>query len=106
MTTAKVHPDATAFDVSASYPASRVRFTRIPEGMRQVEWHTVPDRVLTVRLNGAVQYEASDGEVRDVAAGEFVLVEYTRGKGHLSRHSPVAQLVPWISLPSGLDEQV
>lgn len=74
------------------------------QGMRQVDWHTVPDRVLTVRLDGSVEYETSDGEVRRVAAGEFVLVEDTHGKGHLSRHSPDAQLVLWISLPNGLDE--
>lgn len=99
-----VHPEATPFDVTASYPASRVRFTRIPAGMRQVDWHTVRDRVLTVRLDGSVEYETSDGEVRKVAAGEFVLVEDTHGKGHLSRHSPDSQLVLWISLPNGLDE--
>ena len=101
---APVHPDATPFDISASYPASRIRFTRIPAGMRQVDWHTVPDRELTVRLNGTVEYETSDGEVRKVSAGEFVLVEDTHGKGHLSRHSQNAQMVLWISLPNGLDD--
>ncbi|MDF2367857.1 hypothetical protein [Sneathiella sp.] len=99
-----VHPDATPFDVTDSYPASRVRFTHIPAGMRQVDWHTVPDRVLTVRLDGSVEYETSDGEIRAVPAGSFVLVEDTHGKGHLSRHSPDSQLVLWISLPNGLDE--
>ena len=101
---ASVHPDATPFDISASYPASRIRFTRIPAGMRQVDWDTVPDRELTVRLNGTVEYETSDGEVRKVSAGEFVLVEDTHGKGHLSRHSQNAQMVLWISLPNGLDD--
>ncbi len=99
-----VHPEATPFDVSASYPASRIRFSRIPAGMRQVDWHTVPDRVLTVRLNGSVEYETSDGDIRQVEAGEFVLVEDTHGKGHLSRHSPDQQLVLWISLPEGLEK--
>ena len=98
-----VHPDATPFDVTASYPASRIRFTRIPAGMRQVEWHTVPEPVLTVRLDGAVEYETSDGDVRNVSAGSFVLVEDTHGKGHLSRHSSDPQLVLWISLPDGLE---
>lgn len=98
-----VHPDATPFDVSANYPASRVRITQIPAGMRQVEWHTVPDRMLTVRLNGAVEYETSDGDTRHVDAGEFVLIEDIHGKGHLSRHSPAAQTVIWISLPDGLN---
>jgi len=98
-----VHPDATPFEVSPSYPASRVRFTQIPAGMRQVDWHTVPERVLTVRLDGAVEYETSDGEVLTVAAGGFVLVEDTHGKGHLSRHSPDSQLVLWITVPDGFD---
>ena len=84
-----VHPDAVPFDVTASYPASRVRITCIPAGMREVAWHTVPDPNLTVRLDGSVEYETSDGEVRHVQAGSFVLVEDTHGKGHLSRHSAV-----------------
>lgn len=98
-----VAPGARPFEVSRSYSASSVQFTVIPAGMRQVEWHTVPARVLTVRLTGAVEYEASDGEVRRVSAGEFVLVEDTHGKGHLSRHSPDEQTVLWIRLPEGLD---
>jgi hypothetical protein len=97
-----VHPDSVPFDVTASYPASRVRITYIPAGMREVSWHTVPEPVLTVRLDGSVEYETSDGNRRHVAAGSFVLVEDTHGKGHLSRHSPEAQTVIWISLPNGL----
>lgn len=98
-----VAPAAKPFQVSKRYLASSMEFTRIPAGMRQVDWHTVPARVLTVRLTGAVEYETSDGEVRRVSAGEFVLVEDTHGKGHLSRHSPDEQTVLWIRLPDGLD---
>jgi len=99
-----IFADAAPFELSAHYPASRIRFTRIPAGMSQVNWHTVPERVLTVRLDGSVEYETSDGEVRRVPAGGFVLVEDTHGKGHLSRHSEKAQTVLWITLPSGLDD--
>ncbi len=67
--------------------------------MREVAWHKVPEAVLTVKLD----YETSDGEVRHVPAGSFVLVADTHGKGHLSRHSPEAQTVIWISLPDGLE---
>jgi hypothetical protein len=98
-----VHPDAVPFDVTGSYPASRVRITHIRAGMREVAWHTVPEPVLTIRLDGSVDYETSDGVVRHVQAGSFVLVEDTHGKGHLSRHSAEAQTVIWISLPNGLD---
>jgi hypothetical protein len=93
-----VHPDAEPFDVTASYPTSRVRLTHIPAGMREVAWHTVPEPTLTVRLDGSVEYETSDGEVRFVPAGSFLLISDTHGKGHLSRHSPEAQTVIWISL--------
>jgi hypothetical protein len=98
-----VAPGAEPFHVSRRYLASSMEFTQIPAGMRQVDWHTVPARILTVRLTGAVEYETSDGEVRHVSAGEFVLVEDTHGKGHLSRHSPDEQTVLWIRLPDGLD---
>jgi hypothetical protein len=99
-----VHPDAVAFDVSAKYPASRLRFTHIPAGARQVDFHTVPERVLTVRLDGSAEYQTSDGEVRHVPAGGFVLFEDVEGEGHKSVHSPQEQTVLWISLPQGLDQ--
>jgi hypothetical protein len=96
-------PDTAPFELSARYPASHIRFTRIPAAMREVGYHTVPERVLTVRLDGAVEYETSDGETGHVQAGNFVLVEDTHGKGHISRHSAEAQTVIWIALPNGLD---
>jgi hypothetical protein len=99
----QVRPNATAFEVSAHYAATRIRFTRIPSGARQVDWHTVPERVLTVRLDGSAEYQTSDGDERHVPAGSFVLFEDTDGKEHKSRHSPEEQTVIWISLPRGLD---
>ena len=102
-TKGSVHPDAAPFEISATYPASHVRIAHIPAGMREVAWHTVPEPVLTVRLDGSVDYETSDGEVRHVKAGSYVLVQDTHGKGHLSRHSPKAQTVIWIFLPNGLN---
>jgi hypothetical protein len=98
-----VHPNAVPFDVTSSYPASRVHIMHIPAGMREVTLHTVPEPVLTIRPDGSVEYETSDGEVRHVQVGSFVLVEDTHVKGHLSRHSPGAQTGIWISLPNGLE---
>ena len=99
----QVHSDAAAFDVSAKYAASGIRFTHIPAGARQVDWHTVPERVLTVRLDGSADYQTSDGDQRRVPAGSFVLFEDVDGKGHRSLHSPQEQTVLWISLPRGLE---
>jgi hypothetical protein len=80
-TSRQVHPDAAAFEVSAKYAASNIRFTRIPAGARQVDWHTVPERVLTVRLDGSAEYQTSDGDERRVPAGSFVLFEDVDDKG-------------------------
>lgn len=99
----RVHPDAVAFEMSAKFEASGVRFTRVPAGAREVGWHTVPERVLTVRLGGSAEYEASDGQTRVVPAGDCILFEDTHGKGHRTFHSPQDQTVIWISLPQGLN---
>jgi hypothetical protein len=51
-------PDTAPFELSAHYPASHIRFTRIPAAMHEVSYHTVPscgtDR--TASLGGATQY--------------------------------------------------
>lgn len=99
----QVHPNAMAFEVSASFAAAGIRFTRIPSGAGQVDWHTVPEPVLTVRLDGSAEYQTSDGDERHVPAGGFILFEDIGGKGHKSRQSPEEQTVIWISLPRGLD---
>jgi hypothetical protein len=98
----QIHPNSTAFEVSSKYVATRIRFTRVPSGAGEVDWHTVPERVLTVRLDGSAEYETSDGDRRLVSAGSFILFEDTHGKGHKSRHSPEEQTIIWISLPNGL----
>ena len=95
-----IFPDAVPFELSAHYPASRIRFTRIPAAMREVSWHTVPERVLTVRLDGSVEYETSDGEVGDVAAGGLSSLRMRMG-------SATSRVIPWNRRPScGLHCQV
>jgi hypothetical protein len=91
------------FELSAYYPASRIRFVRIPAGVREAGWHTPPGRVLVVWLDGVVEFEVSNGEVRRVPAGSVVLVEDMHGKGHISRHPAEGQTVILIAVPDGLD---
>jgi hypothetical protein len=100
----QVHPGAAALTVSMMYTASGIRFTRIPANAELVDWHTVPQRALTVRLNGSAVYETSDGDKRQVPAGSFILFEDVDGKGHKSLHSPEEQMVLWIFLPNGLEK--
>ena len=88
---------------SAFYEASRVRFVHIPAGALEADFHKPPGRLLQIWLDGEVEFETSDGEVRRVSAGKAVLVEDTHGKGHISRHPPEGQNVILVLLPHGLD---
>jgi hypothetical protein len=88
---------------SAFYEASRVRFVHIPAGVREADFHKPPARLLAIWLDGEVEFETSDGEIRRVSAGKAVLVEDTHGKGHISRHPPEGQNVIQVLLPRGLD---
>ena len=98
-------PNEAPFDLSAYYPASRIRFVHLPPGMREAGFHNPPGRLLTVWLDGTVEFETSDGEVRHVTAGKAVLVEDTHGKGHISRHPPEGQNLILVMLPGGLDSR-
>jgi hypothetical protein len=94
MTIAPLFPSVAPLGLSAHYSASHIRFVHVPAGVCETGWHTPPGRTLTVWLDGIVEFETSDGEVRHVSAGGCVLVEDTHGKGHVSRHP---------ALPNGLD---
>ena len=77
-----------------------VRLTRMPAGMREVAWHTVPEPELTVRLDGSVEYETSDGEVRHAQAGtdcanvEAPFAQLSSAAGHLPLPSSAENLIP------------
>jgi hypothetical protein len=96
-------PNEAPLELSAYYPASRVRFVHIPAGMREAGFHTPPGRLLAIWLDGYAEFETSDGQVRRVTAGKAVLVEDTHGKGHISRHPPEGQNLILVMLPRGLD---
>ena len=49
------------------------------------QWHTAPCRQYIVMLEGLVEIEVSDGEIRTFAPGSILLVEDTTGEGHTSR---------------------
>jgi hypothetical protein len=83
---------------SDTLAASGCHFCRVPFGMREVDWHNPPRRMLVIWLTGEVEFETSDGDLRRVAAGGVVLAEDTTGKGHISRHPLEGQLVLHIDL--------
>jgi hypothetical protein len=95
-------PNEAAFELSDYYLASRIRFVHIPAGVREAGFHTPPERLLAIWLDGHVEFETSDGEVRRLSAGKAVLVEDTHGKGHISRHPEEGQNLIIVMLPKGL----
>jgi hypothetical protein len=52
MTMTPAFPNVAPFERSAYYPASRIRFAHIPAGVREAGFHTPPDRLLAIWLDG------------------------------------------------------
>lgn len=50
------------------------------------DWHPAPARQLVVLLDGEIEIEVGDGEVRRFAGGEVLLLEDTAGRGHRTRN--------------------
>lgn len=46
-----------------------------------VDWHPAPRRQLYLILNGRLDLEVSDGEVRRFRGGDLIVAEVTEGKG-------------------------
>ena len=70
--------------LSARLPANGIIF-RETSGDYDLDWHPAPRRQYIINLDGGVQITASDGEARQIGAGEVILVEDVGGKGHLSK---------------------
>ncbi len=73
-----------ASKLSARLPANGIIF-RETGGDYDLSWHPAPRRQYIINLDGGVKITASDGEAREIGAGEVILVEDIRGKGHLSK---------------------
>ena len=70
--------------LSKRLPATGIIF-RETSGSYNLDWHPAPRRQYIINLDGGVKITASDGVAREIGAGEVILVEDVRGKGHLSQ---------------------
>ena len=70
--------------LSKRLPATGIIFRQVQPAY-DLDWHPAPRRQYIINLDAGVQITASDGETRRIGAGEVLLVEDTRGKGHLSK---------------------
>ena len=70
--------------LSKRIPATGIIFREVQPDY-DLDWHPAPRRQYIINLDAGVQITASDGEARRIGAGEVLLVEDTKGKGHLSK---------------------
>lgn len=70
--------------LSERIPATGIIFRHVPPSY-DLDWHNAPRRQYIINLDAGVRITAGDGEVREIGAGEVLLVEDTTGKGHLSQ---------------------
>lgn len=73
------------FDVGQPIPVSSVILLRYSEqAARDPGWHNAPRRQFVI-FNKDVEMEVSDGQRRNISAGNPVFVEDMTGKGHDTR---------------------
>lgn len=91
-------PPAPPINLSSYNPAAKYAFCVFPSGWFG-DWHPAPFNQVFFVLSGEIEVIVSDGEVMCFGPGSIVLVEDTRGKGHISRvvgsadlHAAIVQL--------------
>lgn len=77
-------PPAPPLRLSEFMESSRFSFLSAQPGWFG-DWHPAPSRQFMLHLQGEVEAEVSDGEIRRFGPGSATLVEDTSGKGHRSR---------------------
>ena len=71
--------------LSGQVPVKDMIFRKVEE-QYDYNFHNAPTRQYIALLDGGIEIETSDGEIRTFSAGEVLLVEDTTGKGHRSRN--------------------
>ncbi len=77
-------PPAPPVFTSTFIPAAQFAFSAIPVGWYG-KWHPAPHRQFVCILSGKLEMQTGDGELRQFESGNVVLMEDTRGKGHVTR---------------------
>ena len=70
--------------LSKRLPATGIIFRQV-QPTYDLDWHPAPRRQYIINLDAGVKITASDGESRVIGAGEVILVEDVKGKGHRSQ---------------------
>jgi hypothetical protein len=85
--------------VSSKFRTTGIQFITVPAGIGEVGRHNPPERLFGIVLSGFIEFETSDGAIHRLDPGGAVLVEDTRGKGHIAR-CPHGATVAFIAAPA------
>jgi hypothetical protein len=99
MASATLFPQLPPFQSTRLSEPNGIKLFVVPTELSVFDLHTAPERQLAVSLNGTVEYETSDGEVRRFGPGDIVLVEDTTGRGHITRFADGEQCFFHIPVP-------
>ncbi len=77
-------PPAPPLNISKFSKAGNFGFLNAPPGWVG-DWHPAPKRQILFYLQGEIEAEVSDGEIRRFGPGSITLVEDATGRGHKSR---------------------
>ena len=102
MASATLFPHLPPFRMCAFGGKGDIKLFSTPPAFRVHDFHTAPTRQFAVALNGTVEYETSDGEIRRQAPGNVVLVEDTQGRGRITRFADGEQFFLFIPIPDDL----
>ncbi|MFZ1989621.1 MAG: hypothetical protein WAW96_07590 [Alphaproteobacteria bacterium] len=71
--------------VMASLPGASSATLLLLKAGQVEDWHNAPRKQFMFVVQGASQVTASDGTVKEFHAGELVLLDDTKGKGHITK---------------------
>ena len=102
MVSTALFPQLPPFRLCAFSGNGDIKLFSTPPELHVFDFHTAPTRQFAIALSGTVEYETSDGEIRRQAPGSVVLVEDTRGRGHITRFADGEQFFLFIPVPDDL----
>ena len=71
--------------IMASLPGASSATLLLLKAGQVEDWHNAPRKQFMFVVQGASQVTASDGTVKEFHAGELVLLDDTKGKGHITK---------------------
>ena len=71
--------------LSEPHPASSVIFREVKHDY-DYDFHNAPQKQYLVLIDGVIEIETTLGEKREFRAGDVLLLEDTKGKGHRTRN--------------------